>query len=365
MDPDDRRHMRRALELAERGRGTTDPNPLVGCVLVRDGRVVGEGWHERLGGPHAEDVALAQAGDDAAGATAYVTLEPCAHQGRTGPCAPALAEAGVRRVVYAVDDPHPEAGGGADVLRSAGVDVRAGVLAGEAERQNEEFLLVERLGRPFVTLKLAQSLDGRVAAADGTSRWITSPPARTRVHELRGRADAVMVGSGTAVSDDPELTVRDAEPPRGQPRAVVLDGRGRTPADATVVRDGTIVVTSTAPDGRWRRELTSAGVDVVEVPSAGGVGVEPLAALEALLARGVRTVLCEGGPTVAGAFVRDDLVDRLVLHIAPIVLGDTALPAVAGLDVGTVDAAPRWRLDATTPYAPDVELLLRPRREGG
>lgn len=365
MDPDDRRHMRRALELAERGRGTTDPNPLVGCVLVRDGRVVGEGWHERSGGPHAEDVALAAAGDGAADATAYVTLEPCAHEGRTGPCAPALVEAGIRRVVYAVDDPKPEAAGGADVLRSAGIDVRAGVLAGEAERQNEEFLLVERRRRPFVTLKLAQSLDGRVATADGASRWITSEPARTRVHELRGRTDAVMVGSGTALADDPRLTVREVDAPRGQPRAVILDGRGRIPVGATVVRDGTIVVTSPASGGRWRRELVSAGADVVEVPAADDAGVEPLATLEALLARGVRTVLCEGGPTVAGALVRGDLVDRLVLHVAPIVLGDGAVPTLAGVDVAAVDTAPRWRLDATASYGPDVELVLRPERDGG
>lgn len=357
--------MRRALELAERGRGTTDPNPLVGCVLVRDGQVAGEGWHERAGGPHAEEVALTGAGPDAAGATAYVTLEPCAHQGRTPPCARALVDAGVREVVYAVDDPHPEARGGAQVLRDAGVEVRSGVLADDAERQNEEFLLVERRGRPFVTLKLAQSLDGRVATADGSSRWITGDPARTRVHELRALADAVMVGSGTAVVDDPRLTVRHVDPPRGQPRAVVLDARGRTPAGSSAVRDGTIVVTSPAADDRWREALTSAGAEVAVVDAAGGRGVEPAAALDVLLERGVRTVLCEGGPTLAGALVRADLVDRLVLHVAPIVLGADATATIAGLDVATVQAAPRWRLGTVTTYGADVELVLRPVRDGG
>ncbi len=356
--------MRRALELAERGRGTTDPNPLVGCVLVRDGEVVGEGWHERAGGPHAEEVAVTDAGMDAVGATAYVTLEPCAHEGRTPPCAPALVDAGVREVVYAVDDPDPEARGGAQVLREAGVDVRTGVLADDAERLNEEFLLVERRGRPFVTLKLAQSLDGRVATADGSSRWITGERARTRVHELRGLADAVMVGSGTAVADDPRLTVRHVDPPRGQPRAVVLDARGRTPAGSSVIRDGTIVVTSPDADDRWRETLTSAGVEVAVV-DATDRGVEPVAALDALLERGVRTVLCEGGPTLAGALVRADLVDRLVLHVAPIVLGADATATITGVEVATVQAAPRWRLGTVTTYGADVELVLRPVRDGG
>ena len=190
--------MRSALELAEQGRGTTDPNPLVGCVVVRDGDVVGRGWHRRAGAAHAEIVALEEAGERARGATAYVTLEPCAHQGRTGPCTNALIDAGVTRVVYAVRDPHPEAAGGGDVLREAGVSVDAGLLAAEAERANEVFLVAQRERRPFITLKLAQSLDGRVTAPEDHGRWITSQQARTRVHELRGLHDAVLVGSGTA-----------------------------------------------------------------------------------------------------------------------------------------------------------------------
>lgn len=375
MDPDDRRHMRRALELAERGRGTTDPNPLVGCVLVRDGQVVGEGWHERAGGPHAEVAALEDAGDRAVGATAYVTLEPCAHRGRTGPCVAALAEAGVGEVVYAIDDPTPEAGGGAEGLRSAGIAVRSGVLADEAEEQNEGFLVARRLGRPFVTLKLAQSLDGRVAAADGSSRWITGEAARTRVHELRAAADAVMVGSGTVLADDPRLTVRHVDPLRGDPRAVVLDARGRTPVDATVVRDGSVVVTGPSSSGTWREQLASAGADVAvvdEAPGAGGPGRDasgggvPLeAALAALWDRDVRSVLCEGGPTLGGALVRAGLVDRLVLHIAPTVLGDDATPALVDVAVGTVGDGPRWRFGPITRYGQDVELVLRPIRDGG
>lgn len=357
--------MRRALELAELGRGTTDPNPLVGCVLVRDGEVVGEGWHERAGGPHAEVAALAAAGADAAGATAYVTLEPCSHQGRTGPCCPALVEAGVRRVVYAVDDPDPQAGGGADALRAAGIEVASGLLASEAERQNEEFLLVRREGRPFVTLKLAQSLDGRVAAAGRAGHWITSAVARTRVHELRGLADAVMVGSGTVLSDDPRLDVRHLEPPRGQPRPVVLDRRGRIQAGATVVRDGCIVVTSQAAPSTWRDSIVSAGAEVIAVEPSQDPAVEMRAVLGALLDRGVRTVLCEGGPTLAGSIVQAGLVDRLVLHVAPILLGDGGLASVVGIEVPTVDAAPRWELGSSTARGPDLELVLRPVRDGG
>lgn len=357
--------MRRALALAERGRGTTDPNPLVGCVLVTDGQVVGEGWHERAGGPHAEVVALQDAGEAAAGATAYVTLEPCAHHGRTAPCAPALIDAGIGEVVYAVGDPHPEAGGGADLLREAGVEVRAGVLAEQAEQQNERFLLVEREGRPFVTVKLAQSLDGRVATADGSSRWLTGEAARRRVHELRGLADAVMVGSGTAIADDPRLTVRHVQPSRGQPRPVVLDARGRTPSGAAVIRSGAVVITASPVDDGWRGQVVSSGADVVVVDRAVDGGVDLAQALGELLDRGVRDVLCEGGPTVAGALIRAGLVDLLVLHLAPIVLGDGALPAVVGVRVDAVGSAPRWRLGTTTAYGSDVELVLRPTRDGG
>ncbi|MDQ4130012.1 MAG: bifunctional diaminohydroxyphosphoribosylaminopyrimidine deaminase/5-amino-6-(5-phosphoribosylamino)uracil reductase RibD, partial [Actinomycetota bacterium] len=227
-------HMRRALELAERGRVTVRPNPMVGCVLVRDSTVVGEGWHERAGGPHAEIVALRAARGRAHGATAYVTLEPCAHPGRTGPCADALIAAGVERVVYGLDEPSRRAQGGAQRLRAAGVRVRGGVLASEACQQNEVFVHFHRTGRPFLTLKLAQTLDGRVAARDGSSRWITSPEARTAVHALRARMDAVLVGSGTVLADDPELTVRAGSPPPVQPRPVVFDARGRTPGEAKV-----------------------------------------------------------------------------------------------------------------------------------
>jgi diaminohydroxyphosphoribosylaminopyrimidine deaminase / 5-amino-6-(5-phosphoribosylamino)uracil reductase len=225
---EDSRWMRRALELAERGRWTVSPNPLVGCVLVRDGEVVGEGWHFRAGGPHAEVAALEAAGELAAGATAYVTLEPCGHAGRTGPCTQALLAAGVSRVVAAIPDPHPEAGGGAAMLRADGVRVDVGVLAEEARRQNAVFLHGVAAGRPYVTLKLAVSLDGRIAAADGTSRWLTGPQARRHAHALRAEADAVAVGSGTVLADDPLLTVRLDGYAGPQPLRVVLDRRVRT-----------------------------------------------------------------------------------------------------------------------------------------
>ena len=233
MEAPSARWMRRALDLAERGRWTVSPNPLVGCVLVRDGEVVGEGWHERAGQAHAEVRALDQAGDRARGADVYVTLEPCAHQGRTGPCSAALLRAGVARVFVALADPNPLAAGGGEALRAAGIAVEVGLGQDEARRQNEVFLHALATGRPLVVVKAAVSLDGRIAAADGTSRWLTGEAARQRVHRLRAEVDAVVVGSGTVLADDPALTCRLEGAP--QPLRVVLDGRGRTPPDASLL----------------------------------------------------------------------------------------------------------------------------------
>ena len=320
--------MRRALALAERGRFTVSPNPLVGCVLVRDGEAVGEGWHERAGGPHAEVAALRAAGSCAEGATAYVTLEPCAHTGRTGPCTDALVEAGVTRVVAAVADPHPLALGGAARLRAAGVDVRTGVCEGEARRQNEVFFRGVTTGRPFVVLKLATSLDGRIAAADGTSQWLTGPATRLRAHTLRAEADAVVIGSGTALADDPQLTVRLPGYDGPQPLRVVLDRRGRVPRDA---RAGLIL---DEPD--------------------------PKAVLAALWERGIRSVLVEGGAQVGGAFVAARLVDKIVVHVAPVRLGGDGLPALVGDGVRTLRGAPRLRLDGVERIGADVMLTLYP-----
>lgn len=326
--------MGRALALAERGRHTVSPNPLVGCVLVRDGEVVGEGWHYRAGGDHAEVAALRAAGDRAAGATAYVTLEPCAHTGRTGPCADALLAAGVTRVVAALADPDPLARGGSEALRAAGVDVEFGLCEAAARRQNEVFLHGLGAGRPFVVLKAAVSIDGRIAASDGTSRWLTGAAARRRAHLLRAEADAVLVGSGTVLTDDPALTVRLPRYRGPQPLRVVLDRRGRVPHGARV-RDG------------------AAPTLVCDLPDLKAVLAE-------LWESGARSVLVEGGAQVAAAFARDGLVDKLVVHVAPLLLGDSGRPLLAGTGPATLADAHRWRLQAVERLGGDALLTLYP-----
>ena len=333
--------MRRALELAWMAAGSSSPNPPVGCVLLdQHNGVVGEGYTRPPGGPHAEVVALTQAGTRAVGGTAVTTLEPCAHTGRTGPCAEALLAAGVARVVYALADPNPVAAGGAERLRAAGVQVSGGLCARAAELGAiEPWLLATRLGRPFVTWKYAATLDGRTAAADGTSRWITSVPARADVHRLRGTVDAIMVGSGTVLTDDPWLTTRLADgalAPR-QPLRVVLDRRGRVPRHARVRDD-------------------AADTLVLDLP-------DPSAVLKVLYDRGVRHVLLEGGGTLAGAFARSGLVDRVVGYLAPVLLG--AGPAVLGdAGIATIGGALRLRLDETTRIGPDLRVVARPVRAG-
>ncbi|MDT5030669.1 MAG: diaminohydroxyphosphoribosylaminopyrimidine deaminase, partial [Actinoplanes sp.] len=295
--------MGRAVALAARGLGMTSPNPVVGCLILDAvGQVVGEGCHAYAGGPHAEIVALAQAGERAAGGTALVTLEPCNHTGRTGPCSLALVAAGVRRVVIAVDDPTTIAAGGTATLRAAGVEVVTGPGRAEAEAGNVAWLTAVRRGRPYLTWKYAATLDGRSAAADGTSKWITSPPARADVHRLRSTVDAIIAGRGTVLADDPQLTVRDLADGSlagKQPLRVVVDSAGRTPQDARV-RDGcaptwiaTVAELGSGPDGRTDLSALVAG----------------------LYARGVRAALLEGGPTLAGAFLAAGLVDKVVGYV--------------------------------------------------
>jgi diaminohydroxyphosphoribosylaminopyrimidine deaminase / 5-amino-6-(5-phosphoribosylamino)uracil reductase len=325
-------YMRRALELAERGRGLVSPNPLVGAVLVRDGEVVGEGWHEGPGTPHAETVALDRAGDRARGATLYTTLEPCSHYGRTPPCAPLVIEARVARVVTAIGDPNPLVdGGGFAALRSAGIAVETGRLGEQATRQNEAFLKHVRTGLPFVTLKMAASLDGKVAARDGSSRWITGEPARAEVHRMRGEADAIMVGAGTALRDDPSLTVRDPSY-RGRPTLrIVVDGGGVVPEGHRVLGDGRaptlMATTDRAPESR-RRAWADGGTEVLVLgdPSSEHVPLDQL--FEELGKRDVQHVLLEGGPTLAWESIRAGLVDRLVLFLAPILVGGARAPGI-------------------------------------
>ncbi|MFI9123677.1 bifunctional diaminohydroxyphosphoribosylaminopyrimidine deaminase/5-amino-6-(5-phosphoribosylamino)uracil reductase RibD [Streptomyces bikiniensis] len=343
--------MRRAVELAARALGATSPNPVVGCVITdASGHQVGEGYHRHAGGPHAEVHALREAGVLARGGTAYVTLEPCDHTGRTGPCSQALVEAGISRVVYAVGDPNPQATGGADTLRAAGVEVGKGLLEAEAEAVNIAWLTSVRNGRPFVRWKYAATLDGRTAAADGTSRWITSPEARADVHRLRAEADAVLVGGGTLRADDPHLAVRGIEG-AVQPLRVVLDTRATIPPTARVL-DGaapTLVVVGEDAD---TRHLPDA--ELLRLPLRDGrIGVHDV--LAALHARGVRSVLLEGGPTLAGSFVAAGAVDQVVGYLAPVLLGDGP-QALAGAGIRTITEALRLDVTETVRIGPDLRI---------
>jgi diaminohydroxyphosphoribosylaminopyrimidine deaminase / 5-amino-6-(5-phosphoribosylamino)uracil reductase len=360
---DDRAHLARAVAVAEAARGRTSPNPAVGCVLVRDGRVVGEGATAPVGGPHAEVVALRAAGDRARGATAYVTLEPCAHHGRTPPCADALATAGILRVVYACPDPNPLATGGAETLAAAAVDVSGPAEVGDTLRgavagQLEGFLTVVRRGRPHVTLKLAQTVDGRLVAPGGT-RWITGDAARAAVHRWRDAVDAVLVGIGTVLADDPRLDVRDvpargAAREEGRPRPVVLDTHLRTPVSATVVRRGALVIAGPDADGGRRGALEGAGAEVVTVAAGADGRLLLPAAFAALAATGVNSVLAEPGGTLARAMLDDDLVDRMVLHVG-LHLGDG--PPRRVLPLG-----PGWIAERAGGAGPDLILQhVRPR----
>jgi diaminohydroxyphosphoribosylaminopyrimidine deaminase/5-amino-6-(5-phosphoribosylamino)uracil reductase len=329
--------MHRALALAETVRGRTSPNPAVGAVLLgADGQLVGEGATAPPGGPHAEIVALAEAGDAVRGGTAVVTLEPCAHTGRTGPCTAALIAAGVAKVVYGVDDPNPEAAGGAAKLRAAGIEVVSGIEShAAASGALRPWLHAVRAGRPYVTWKFAATLDGRSAAADYTARWITSAPSRADVHRLRGTVDAILVGSGTVLVDDPHLTVRDGERlAERQPLRVVLDRRHRVPDDARVLDDAaeTVVLDTAAPQF----------------------------ALKALYDRGVRHVLLEGGPTLAGAFVEARCVDEVVAYLAPTLLG--AGPAALGdAGIGTLADAVLLEVESVVRLGADIKIVGRPR----
>lgn len=323
--------MRRALALAERGRGFTSPNPTVGAVLVRDGEVVGEGYHHAAGLAHAEVEALRSAGNRARGATLYVTLEPCCHHGRTPPCTHSVIWSGVSRVVAGVLDPNPRvAGKGVRTLRAAGVTVDVGICEQECRRINLPFFLRVTTGFPMVTLKAATSLDGRIATRSGHSRWITGEAARQDVHRLRGWADAVVIGVGTALADDPQLSCRLEGLAVCQPRRVVLDSRGRLPLTAQLVktacRQPTIVYTTYTSPSDWREALTSAGVAVVAVPQ-GADGCDLRTVLTDLSIHGANDVLVEGGQRVFASFLSAGLVHRIMVYVAPVVIGGKDAPA--------------------------------------
>jgi diaminohydroxyphosphoribosylaminopyrimidine deaminase/5-amino-6-(5-phosphoribosylamino)uracil reductase len=351
-------HMQAALALARRGLGTTWPNPSVGCVIVRDGRVIGRGNTAPGGRPHAEPIALAMAGDLARGATAYVTLEPCCHWGRSPPCTDALIAAGIARVVVAAGDPDPRVDGlGLEKLRAAGIAVETGLLEDEARDVLLGFSTRVTLGRPMVTLKLASTLDGRIATSAGESQWITGPPARRLAHALRGRHDAVMVGVGTVLADNPDLTCRI---PGFRPTPVVrivadshlrtsLKSRlSRTAAEAPVwflVREGT--------DPARRTAFGDLGATLIDVPGA-SAGVDLAAAFQALGDAGLTRVLVEGGGQLAAALLRADLVDRIAWFHAPAIMGGDGWPAVQAFGIETLDRMPRFRRHCVTSIENDM-----------
>ena len=338
---DDARFMRRALELAERGGGRVSPNPKVGAVIVRDGNVVGEGWHAEYGQAHAEVAALLAAGPRARGATAYVSLEPCNHTGKTGPCSEALIAAGVARVVFAAHDPNPNAAGGAARVAAAGIDVMSGVLEREALDQNAPFFFAARgAERPFVTLKLAVSIDGAIVDASREPGWLTGEDARNAVHGLRAESDAIAVGIGTALADDPALTVRHAVPPRRPPLRVVFDRAARLPRHSQLARTARELpvlafTEGSSPDSE--AALRAVGVEIVAVSTAGD-------ALRHLGTRGVRHLLVEGGAALGSSLLAAGLVDRLVIIHAPVILGAGALPAFAAFPSQRAGEAPRFRV---------------------
>jgi diaminohydroxyphosphoribosylaminopyrimidine deaminase / 5-amino-6-(5-phosphoribosylamino)uracil reductase len=353
MDARDSAFMRRALDLAKLGWGQTAPNPMVGAVVVRGGVVVGEGYHARYGGDHAEVAALRAAGPLARGATVFVTLEPCSHFGKTPPCADALIAAGVSRVVTAARDPSPVARSGADRLRDAGIEVAVGVEERAARELNAPFFHAFDSDRPWITLKLAISIDGAITDATRTAGWLTGPESRREVHRLRAGSDAVAVGSGTALADDPELTVRDAPLPRVAPRRVVFDSELRLPLSSRLVRTArqvpTTVVTTRRTQSAADRApaLEAAGVGVLQADSLGG-------ALRALRADGVRSVLVEGGARLAGSLLTDGAVDRLIIFQAPVVLGTGSLNAFAGTPGIAPSSAQRLEVITRATFGDDL-----------
>jgi diaminohydroxyphosphoribosylaminopyrimidine deaminase/5-amino-6-(5-phosphoribosylamino)uracil reductase len=385
--------MAEAVALGERGRLTAPPNPWVGCVIVGPaGDIVGRGFHHRAGEPHAEVHALREAGELARGATAYVTLEPCAHQGRTPPCAPALIGAGVSRVVVAVLDPDDRvAGRGVELLRAAGIPVDVGAGATAATRSLGPYLHHRRTGRPLCLLKTAASLDGRTAAADGTSQWITGPEARADAHRLRAESGAVVVGAGTALADHPTLTFRNLEfedgltPP--QPLRVLVDAAGRVPATGPLFDPSlapTLVLTTDGVDATRKRAWKEAGAEVEEVPAGertvrggpGGAeppqarvaatarGVDLGAALAALGRRGILQAMVEGGATLHGALLRAGLADRIVVYTGGTILGADGHPLFAGPGPATLAEASRWRLLSVRQLGGDARLDWEPVQPG-
>ena len=366
--PFDLRAMRAALALARRGLGTVWPNPAVGCVIVDRGRVVGRGWTQPGGRPHGETEALVRAGEAARGATAYVSLEPCCHWGRTPPCTDALIAAGIRRVVVALEDPDPRvAGAGVRQLHAAGLEVETGLCEAEAAEINAGFFCRLHNGRPLVTLKLATSLDGRIATGSGESQWITGPPARERAHALRAAHDAIMVGTGTVLADDPQLTCRLPGLAHRSPVRVVVDRHLRIPPTTRLISDARAVpvwvLTLPSADPERRQAFLRAGATVIDIdPSPDGNG-SLAAALAALGERGITRLLVEGGGHLAAAFARAGLIDRLVWVHAPMLIGGDGIPAIAEVGLEVLSKAPSFTRLSTETVGDDVLTVFRVREQ--
>lgn len=374
---EDEHYMQLALQLAQHGRYSTKPNPAVGCVLVKDGQIVGQGWHHKAGLPHAERVALAEAGSNARGTTAYVTLEPCSHHGRTPPCADALVEAGVARVVVAMQDPNPlVAGQGIERLQQAGIDVAAGLLENEARALNPGFIKMMEQQRPYVRVKMASSLDGRTAMANGESQWITGEAARLEVHRLRALSGAIVTGIGTVLADNPGLNVRlpaevlaelQLDEVSAQPLRVVLDPHLSLPLDAKMLGlpGRTIVMTS--------KETVERNASLAEAMMAQGIELVAVSAdedrldIEAVLhylgqEEQVREVLVESGAIVAGAFMQSGFVDELHCFIAPVLMGNAAKPMFVLPGVESMSDKIQLQIESVTPFGEDVRLILKPKK---
>jgi len=354
--------MAHALRLAERGLFTTTPNPRVGCVIVRDGAVVGTGWHARAGEPHAEVNALDEAGDRAAGATAYVTLEPCSHHGRTPPCTAALVGARVRRVVAAMHDPNPKVvGDGVARLRAAGIRIDVGLLEDAARELNIGFVSRMTRGRPWVRMKVAASLDGRTALADGRSQWITGPEARRDGHRFRARACAVLTGIGTVRDDDPQLTVR-AVPTTRQPLRVLVDSRLEVPVTARILAGGNALVVTAVQDEARTAALASRGAEVIALPNAAGK-VDLALLMGELARRGVNEVHVEAGVKLNGSLFAAGVVDELVVYLAPRLIGDAGRGMFSLPPLADLERAPRLDLRDVRRIGQDVRLILRVQGE--
>jgi diaminohydroxyphosphoribosylaminopyrimidine deaminase/5-amino-6-(5-phosphoribosylamino)uracil reductase len=358
---EDHAYMARAIALTERGRDTATPNPAVGCVIVKDNEVIGEGWHERAGGPHAEIVALQAATRSSEGATVYVSLEPCAHHGRTPPCVDALIAAKVGRVVAALEDPNPEVNGaGAAKLREAGIRVDFGLMAAQAEEAHIGFLARMRRGRPWMRVKTAASLDGRIALANGESRWITGEPARRDVHALRARSCAILTGIGTVLRDNPDLTVRYVDCKR-QPRRVLIDSNLEVPLESKILRGEPPLIFTVSGDARRRKALKDLGAEVVQAPvDRYKPSKTDLAAIaKELAARGFNEVMIETGGKLSGSLVAAGVVDEIVFYFAPKLMGDSAQGMFVLPEMTRLEQALRPRMIDVRLLGEDLRVVAR------